>query len=154
METLRIIQKSHQDPEKCHHLRMVLQGMKQRKDPVMGIIARVMLGLPKEQFLILEPSIGLNGRCPQCGKKFTRDEMKLYDRMFQKAKACGFDVWKLKGLFEKRNRKSEEQILKKIVPGKQKYVCQVSRLNGGGIIVWKDDNALYDEMIKNFQNQE
>lgn len=149
----RIIQKANQEPANCHHLMLILRGKKQEEPQVMGFIARITIGLPKKLFLLLELSIGTNGRCPQCGKKFTRDERKLYSRMFQKAKTCGFDVWKLKGLFEERNQKSEEQILEKIVPGNQTYAYEVSRLQGGDIITRKDEDALYDEMIKNFKTE-
>jgi uncharacterized C2H2 Zn-finger protein len=89
-------------------------------------------------------------RCPQCGQIFSESEYRLYRRMFAKAEERHFNVWKLKSLFEERKLRSEDTILDSIKRGTQKYVCIVTRMVGANIQLEKDEDALYDRLIKKF----
>lgn len=151
---LRSIQHKNQDPECCHHLKLVLEVIPPGCTMIMGIAVSVMSMLPKELILALRLSIEKENKkgyyCTQCGRRFTPGEFELYHNMFQKAQICRFDAWNLKPLFAQRNQETEEQLMEKIIPGNQKYSCPVSRMIGGDIMLREDEDALYDELIERF----
>lgn len=153
---IRVIQKSCQEQEKCHHFQIILRET--RGINILAIVGNVIQSLPKQICLVLGLSIKKQDGesdsgyyCTQCGKYFDKDEYKLYKSLFQQARCLRADAWKLKNIFENRAGKSEKELMKKMIPGRQRYSCTVSRLEAAGIVMRKDENELYDEEIKRFK---
>ena len=163
IKTIQKIQKLHQNPEQCHHLRVSLETEKVGDLPpvrTMGIMAKRTLELPKACNLVLELSLKKDKKsrgssepnyCVQCGQRFSQHEYELYRRMLRKAKTVGFSAWELKGLFQHRKRFSDRKLLEHITEGEQQYVCKISRLVTAGMLSQNDQDALYDDVIKRFQ---
>lgn len=148
---VRVIRKKHQVPVSCHHLQAVLE-----RTPNSMILSSFRSALPRQLRLKLELSINKQEKkdfsgyyCTQCGKYFREDEFMLYQKLFSKAKFFRADVWKLKSIFENRNGKGERELLREIVPWRQRYSCELSRLEECGMIL-KDEEMIYDEVMKKF----
>lgn len=154
----RIIRRKNQAPEKCHHLQIVLRSC-QARNPFAGdgsmIIGQKILEFPKSSYLELELSLEKNAdgccRCTQCKERFDLREYRSYRSLFEKAKRCRYPVWKIKELYREQKRKRMASgLLMGIVPGRQKYVCEVSRLTAVGIMERKDGDRLYEELMERF----
>ena len=154
----RIIRRKSQDPEKCHHLQIVLRSCQVRNPFAVGgstIIGQKILELPKSNYLELELSLEKNADgcccCTQCKEGFDLREYRSYRSLFEKAKRCRYPVWKIKELYhEQRRKRMMSGLLMEIIPGRQKYVCEVSRLTAVGIMERKDGDELYDELMERF----
>lgn len=154
----RIICRRRQAPEKCHHLQIVLRSCQARNPFVSDrslIIGQKILELPKSNYLELELSLEKSAdgccRCTQCKEEFDLREYRSYRSLFEKAKRCRYPVWKIKELYrEQRRKRMASGLLMEIIPGKQKYVCEVSRLTAVGIMERKDGDKLYDELMERF----
>jgi hypothetical protein len=114
-----------------------------------------MLQLPKPNYLELELSLEkrIDGYCccTQCKEEFDLREYRSYRLLFEKAKRCRYPVWKIKELYrEQRRKRMMSGLLMEIIPGRQKYVCEVSRLAAVGIMERKDVEKLYDELMERF----
>lgn len=153
---LRVIRKRGSCPEECHHIELILWG-KMETSWKSYIVAKMTAMLPKILNLRLELSIMKKSKeiyyCSQCGSEFHVREALLYRKLFDKAKTCGYDVWKLKTIFAWRDRKSEEQLMDKITADDQIYECRIDRIVGAGILLGKNEDQLYDDMIKKFRKQ-
>lgn len=154
----RIIRRKSQDPEKCHHLQIVLRSCQVRNPFAVGgslIIGQKILGLPKSNYLELELSLEKNAdgccRCIQCKEGFDLREYRSYRSLFEKAKRCRYPVWKIKERYrEQKHKRMASGLLMEIIPGRQKYVCEVSRLTAVGIMERKDGDELYEELMERF----
>lgn len=153
-----IIRRKNQAPEKCHHLQIMLRSC-QARNPFTSdrslIIGEKILELPKSNYLELELSLEKSAdgcyRCTQCKEEFDPREYRSYRSLFEKAKRCQYPVWKIKELYhEQRRKRMMSGLLMEIIPGRQKYVCEVSRLVAVGIMERRDEDKLYDELIKKF----
>lgn len=159
VRNLRIIRKQNQTLEKCHHLQIVLRSCQMQNPSVSDrsqIIGQKILKLPKFNYLELELSLEKreNGchYCTQCGEEFDLWKYLSCRSLFEKAKKYQFNVWKLKKLYgEQHHRRIMSRLLMQIIPGKQKYVCEVSRLTAVGIMEGKDGDELYDELMERFK---
>ncbi len=154
----RIIRRKSQAPGKCHHLQIILR-ICQTRNPFAGdrslIIGQMILELPKFNYLELELSLEKSAdgryRCTQCKEGFDLREYRSYRSLFEKAKRCRYPVWKIKELYrEQRRKRMMSGLLMEIIPGRQKYVCEVSRLTAVGIMERKDVEKLYDELMERF----
>ena len=154
----RIIRRKSQAPEKCHHLQIVLRSC-QIRNPFAGgrslIIGQKILEFPKSNYLELELSLEKSAdgryRCTQCKEEFDPREYRSYRSLFEKAKRCRYPVRKIKELYrEQRRKRMASGLLMEIIPGRQKYVCEVSRLATVGIMERKDGDELYDELMERF----
>lgn len=154
--TLRTIRKTTEIPEKCHHLQILLTAEFSLESirGIYRIVGKEMAMMPKKNYLELALSLKKKGciyYCTQCGERFSGPEYELYTQLFERAKQCGYNVWKLKELFKKCRLKGKSDCLKKIQKGGQIYQCPVSRVEAGFIRVWVDKDKLYDEAIRRFR---
>lgn len=157
LHTLRVIRKKHQEEEECHHLAVLLRA--EVRDEIFGenvysIVGREIARLPKENYLELSLLLKKKGSvyyCPQCGRQFDREGYEFYKRLFERARDCGFSVWKLKTLFAKSREGKQESCLKMIRKGNQIYRCSVSRMEAGFMKARMDTDKLYDEVIRRFR---
>lgn len=155
---LRIIRKPDQTIEKCHHLQIVLRSYQMRNlfaNNRSTFVGQKMLQLPKFNYLELELSLekSTDGccRCTQCREEFGLREYRSYRSLFEKAKKCQYPVWKVKELHRRqRHKRVMSGLLMEVIPGRQKYVCEVSRMTAVGIMERKDEDKLYDELMERF----
>ena len=157
LRTVRVIRKKHQEEEKCHHLAVLLRT-ETRDDifggNVYGIIGREIAQFPKENYLELSLDLKKKGGvyyCPQCGRQFDRGGYEFYRQLFERAKDCGFSVWKLKPLFAKSREGKQKLCLGLIRKGNQSYRCSVSRIEAGFIKARMDTDKLYEDVIRRFR---
>ncbi len=156
---LRIICKQNQTPEKCHHLQIVLRSCQMQSPSASGrsqIIGQKILKLPKFNYLELELSLekSTDGccHCTQCKERFDLREYRSYRSLFEKAKKCQYPVWRVKELYlGQRRRRMMSGLLMEIIPGKQRFVYEISRLTAVGIMERKDEDKLYDELMERFR---
>lgn len=157
IRNLRVIQKKNQDAQTCHHLQIELITGQENPDffSISHVIAKRMSMLSESNYLTLELSIkrelDRNYCCTQCGEKFSRQEYKFYKFLFAHAKICHYDVWKLKKLYRDRDKGMKIYLKMYLVPGRQKYVCKVSRMVAACIIESSNKEELYDEWIEKFR---
>lgn len=160
LHTLRVIRRTQQDQEKCHHLAILLRsdpapgGFWNGFEDVDGFVGREMTELPKRNYLELSLLLKKKDRgyyCPQCGERFDQAGYRFYQQLFERAKACGFSVWKLKALYVRSRGREEGAVLRMIRKGRQIYRCPVSRMQAGFIKVRRDTDRLYEELIQRFR---
>lgn len=153
----REIQKKNQDARTCHHLQIELITGQENPDffSISHVIAKRMSMLSESNYLTLELSIKreLDGNycCTQCGEIFSRQEYKFCKFLFVHAKICHYNVWKLKELYRDRDKGMKNYLKMYLAPGRQKYVCKVSRMVAAGIIESSNREELYDEWIEKFR---
>lgn len=154
--TVRTIQKTAEIPEKCHHLQILLTAEFSLGGigGIYKIVGKEIARTPKRNYLELALSLEKKGGiyyCTQCGERFSGSGYELYMQLFERAKQYGYNVWKLKELFEKSRLKGKPDCLKEIQRGGQIYCCPVSRVDAGFMRVWMDKDKLYDEVIQRFR---
>lgn len=154
IQDVRVIRKKNQKPDRCHHLQVVLRSYLPLQ-MVKCLVGRIIYDLPEQNYLELELSMekdhGGSYYCTQCGKRFDELEYILYVRLFEKAKKHQFNVWMLRKMFEQKDRGMIGQILMWVLPGKQAYRCDVSKMVAASIKLKKDEEKLYKEVMKRFR---
>ena len=164
-----VIEKEHTLPEKCHHLRVILDGrviaqtidrgrrtinpprMLINASETTGIIAKIAIQYRRKVYLRLELSFEKKKDkyiCRQCGQTLSTDEYRMYRDIFKKARRQSCDAGKIKEIFKYRRSAEGTEYIRLIEKGTQKYEKEISRIIVAGILAHEDTDRRYEMVME------
>ena len=160
-----VIEKEHTLPEKCHHLRVILDGcviaqtidrgrrtinpprMLINASETTGIIAKIAIQYRRKVYLGLGLSFEQKKDkyiCHQCGQILSADEYRMYRDILKKARRQSCDAGKIKEIFEYRRATGGIKYARLIVGGTQKYEKDISRIIAARILAHEDADRRHE----------